>query len=993
MASRHSSTRKPSTDVESISKASNGSRKTETAMSIPRAEDDQTVPNASQLVGQTANVMTGPYGGEWNKEKGKASSDPLIPVEVDTAANKATTATTHRGDHSCLKPSSGLSSQSFQQALPPLRRHPQPHRDQETYHPKPYVPIAYDLRDASTSALPYDHTHHPANHNEKVDATASKPPWNYSDVIITTQRKGQPSSLPDMRCPSPAPTPAGHILRYHSFDSEQTSAPRSYINTRRHYPVDSTQQAPRAAPVPDKWHEGNGSTSERQGTIPFRPVAQHVLPQVALHYTHHGQQPSRKHDAFVANDPWRRHIYKKHHKDTESFDEIPLHSWTHSSRLDGSVHSDGQLGASSPVADPVSHPGHHDENEPRQTSASPSNLSRSTEYYITCPSYDSTISIPSTTWDEITFQFIVATLPGQVYLNILLRLPSLYFSRVARIFEEADLTLPELKKMALETASQAKGHVDLLAFESNKIPQYDRLRSTWEYFIDSLMREWKTFNIISVLLLSAILTILQIKSAAEDPVIRYAALTSMICALVSLLFGCMYIIRFGSMRKTYKAAEWALEAQSTKTSILWNVWVMLAMPAIWLTWSIILYIACIMSFIWRTSPLEDANPPNLLSSTMLLITRTVISSILGVGLIYGALVLRTFRRYGEVMDRQWKRRIDGWIEEKNRSAFGPLWYPGTASPHTPPVSLILSNDRPRSRSPILEDRSSSRYRSHPDVWTKYSSARTTPNRSPAQTTPKTPESALSTLGLDWGHIDAANKPRRSTDSYSVHSTEGSSSSGIPGSPTVSSSSRPQGRRGALAMPPATYLPPIPGTPNSPMVLLGSVSQTPHQYVDRSTNSTGVEERQGFEQEQNNEDINLTVTDKSPNHVRTRHSPPMSDDGSSLSELEIPTGGPSITLAGPGTSQRTVADSPSQSSGHLDSTFEYEHEHDNEGLHHTRTDSPPKQVGIRPPSPMSDHENSLSRLGDSPTTGPSIAMADTTTSQRIKEGSPSNRCTS
>ncbi|KAF9564920.1 hypothetical protein CPC08DRAFT_615003, partial [Agrocybe pediades] len=89
-------------------------------------------------------------------------------------------------------------------------------------------------------------------------------------------------------------------------------------------------------------------------------------------------------------------------------------------------------------------------------------------------------------------------------------------------------------------------------------PQYDRLRSTWEYFIDSLMREWKTFNIISVLLLSAILTILQIKSAAEDPVIRYAALTSMICALVSLLFGCMYIIRFGSMRKTYKAAEWAL---------------------------------------------------------------------------------------------------------------------------------------------------------------------------------------------------------------------------------------------------------------------------------------------------------------------------------------------------------------------------------------------------------------------------------------------------
>jgi hypothetical protein len=30
-----------------------------------------------------------------------------------------------------------------------------------------------------------------------------------------------------------------------------------------------------------------------------------------------------------------------------------------------------------------------------------------------------------------------------------------------------------------------------------------------------------------------------------------------VCALVSLLYGCMYIIRFGTMRKTYKAADWA----------------------------------------------------------------------------------------------------------------------------------------------------------------------------------------------------------------------------------------------------------------------------------------------------------------------------------------------------------------------------------------------------------------------------------------------------
>jgi len=50
---------------------------------------------------------------------------------------------------------------------------------------------------------------------------------------------------------------------------------------------------------------------------------------------------------------------------------------------------------------------------------------------------------------------------------------------------------------------------------------------------------------------------LQIDSAAADPVTRFSALTSMICALMSLLYGCIFIIRFGTMRKTYKALELA----------------------------------------------------------------------------------------------------------------------------------------------------------------------------------------------------------------------------------------------------------------------------------------------------------------------------------------------------------------------------------------------------------------------------------------------------
>ena len=78
----------------------------------------------------------------------------------------------------------------------------------------------------------------------------------------------------------------------------------------------------------------------------------------------------------------------------------------------------------------------------------------------------------------------------------------------------------------------------------------------------------------------------QIPYAATDPVTRNAALLSLICALMSLSYGCIYIVRFGTMRSMYRASRWAEEARRTKTAILWNVWVLLAMPAVWLSWCV-----------------------------------------------------------------------------------------------------------------------------------------------------------------------------------------------------------------------------------------------------------------------------------------------------------------------------------------------------------------------------------------------------------------------
>ena len=102
--------------------------------------------------------------------------------------------------------------------------------------------------------------------------------------------------------------------------------------------------------------------------------------------------------------------------------------------------------------------------------------------------------------------------------------------------------------------------------------------------------------------------------------------------------------------------------------------------------SIILYIACIMSFIWRTG-VTSTTPPGL-SDTGLLAIRIVMTVVLGIGVLYGLLIMTTFQRYGRVMDKAWKQRIDEWIEEKaNGSSYGlddqpyPQYYPGRSARH------------------------------------------------------------------------------------------------------------------------------------------------------------------------------------------------------------------------------------------------------------------------------------------------------------------------
>lgn len=75
-----------------------------------------------------------------------------------------------------------------------------------------------------------------------------------------------------------------------------------------------------------------------------------------------------------------------------------------------------------------------------------------------------------------------------------------------------------------------------------------------------------------------------------------------------------------------------------------------------------LYIVCIMTFVWRSGTSDGST--SLLSRHDALGPRIAISTVLGLGAVYLVLILDTFRRYGDTMDKAWSQRVAGWAREQ-----------------------------------------------------------------------------------------------------------------------------------------------------------------------------------------------------------------------------------------------------------------------------------------------------------------------------------------
>ncbi|KAF8638488.1 hypothetical protein AX17_002176 [Amanita inopinata Kibby_2008] len=274
---------------------------------------------------------------------------------------------------------------------------------------------------------------------------------------------------------------------------------------------------------------------------------------------------------------------------------------------------------------------------------------------------------------------ILGTIPRLLYLATMFFLPYFYRSRVHQIFTGVSLTEHEIATLF---ASREKPE------ETAQLKHFDEVKRSWNEFIDSVCKEWSTLNIVSVLLLTAIYNVLQLEGTSGSALIQCTALMSLISALMSLTYGCLYIIRFETMRRPYKAMQWAWDARNISRSIWWNVFILLALPSVWLAWSLTLFLICTMAIVWKAA--SHTRDPHGIGPLPLSVQITV-SAFLLVGLIYLVLVVSTFARYDAILDKTWYQRLKNMVNSALENA---QEYPSSELESSRPESLRESITSP-----------------------------------------------------------------------------------------------------------------------------------------------------------------------------------------------------------------------------------------------------------------------------------------------------------
>ena len=88
----------------------------------------------------------------------------------------------------------------------------------------------------------------------------------------------------------------------------------------------------------------------------------------------------------------------------------------------------------------------------------------------------------------------------QMYKHMLLRIPSMYHTRLCQLFADADVSKPDIEQL-IKNIDKGETFAEDWS-PSSTTPGLKRFKHNWEAFVDQVMQEWKTLNVVSALLLS-----------------------------------------------------------------------------------------------------------------------------------------------------------------------------------------------------------------------------------------------------------------------------------------------------------------------------------------------------------------------------------------------------------------------------------------------------------------------------------------------------------
>ncbi|KAF7358131.1 CULLIN-2 domain-containing protein [Mycena venus] len=163
-------------------------------------------------------------------------------------------------------------------------------------------------------------------------------------------------------------------------------------------------------------------------------------------------------------------------------------------------------------------------------------------------------------------------------------------------------------------------------------------------FYKRCSNEWREMGRGAAVLFSLLFTILQISSAAYDPVVRAVVQLSIVCLFFGSIYAFILSAMFGKLEQAATGPDWMLCARRAPTDTLWNPWIMLSLPLSWIIWGVFYFATFIMAFLWRSGATDEPDENSRPSKTAAYGPRIVTTLMFAAGTVYLGLVIVAARK-------------------------------------------------------------------------------------------------------------------------------------------------------------------------------------------------------------------------------------------------------------------------------------------------------------------------------------------------------------